>query len=80
MSYTVIMEKGHQKSKRLSYMAKFQQEVVRCAEEKGGNRDAAAVFGFDERNVRLRWKHKQKSGSVRGHGRNSLGPRKDDFL
>jgi len=46
------MEEGCQKSKRLSYMAKFKREVIRCAEEKG-NRKAAAIFGVDENNVRL---------------------------
>jgi hypothetical protein len=43
------MEKGHQKSKRLSYTAKFKREVIQCAEE--GNRKAAAIFGVDESNV-----------------------------
>jgi transposase-like protein len=44
------MEEGCQKSKRLSYTAKFKHEVVRCTEEKG-NRKAAAIFGIDESNV-----------------------------
>ena len=47
LSCTVVMEEGRQKSKRLSYMAKFKHEVIRCAEEKG-NRKAAAIFGVDE--------------------------------
>jgi transposase-like protein len=51
------MEEGCQKSKRLSYTAKFKREVIRCAEEKG-NRKAAAIFGVDESNVRLWRKHK----------------------
>jgi len=51
------MEEGHQKSKRLSYTAKFKREFIRCTEEKG-NRKAAAVFGVDESNVRLWRKHK----------------------
>jgi hypothetical protein len=51
------MEEGRQKSKRLSYMAKFKHEVIWCAEEKG-NRKAAAIFGVDESNVQLWWKHK----------------------
>jgi transposase-like protein len=51
------MEKGCQKSKRLSYTAKFKCEVIQCAEEKG-NCKAAAIFGVDESNVRLWWKHK----------------------
>jgi hypothetical protein len=44
------MEEGHQKSKRLSYTAKFKREVIQCAEEKG-NRKATAFFGVDESNV-----------------------------
>jgi transposase-like protein len=51
------MEEGCQKSKRLSYTAKFKREVIRYAEDKG-NRKAAAVFGVEESNVRLWWKHK----------------------
>ena len=51
------MEEGLQKSKRLSYTAKFKHEVIRCAEDKG-SRKAAAIFRVDESNVRLRWKHK----------------------
>jgi hypothetical protein len=30
----VVMEEGRQKSKMLSYTAKFKREVIRCAEEK----------------------------------------------
>jgi transposase-like protein len=44
------MEEGRQKSKRLSYTAKFKPEVIRCAEEKG-NCKAAAIFGVDESNI-----------------------------
>jgi hypothetical protein len=44
------MEEGHQKSKRLSYMAKLKYEVIRYAEEKG-NRKATAILGVDESNV-----------------------------
>jgi transposase-like protein len=51
------MEEGCQKSKRLTYTAKFKHEFIRCAEEKG-NRKAAVVFGVDENYVRLWWKHK----------------------
>ena len=29
LSCTVVMEEGHQKSKRLSYTAKFKREVIR---------------------------------------------------
>jgi hypothetical protein len=49
-SCTVVMDEGHQKSKRLSHMAKFKREVIQCAEEKG-NCKAAAIFGVDEKNV-----------------------------
>jgi len=51
------MEEGHQKSKRLSYIAKFKREVIWCAEDKG-NSKTAAIFGVDESNVRLWRKHK----------------------
>jgi hypothetical protein len=44
------MEEGRLKSKRLSYMAKFKLEVIRCAEE-NGNRKVAAIFGVDVSNV-----------------------------
>jgi hypothetical protein len=50
------MEEGRQKSKRLSYTAKFKLKVIWWAER--GNRKAAAVFGVDEINIRLWWKHK----------------------
>jgi hypothetical protein len=46
------MEEGRQKSKRLSYTAKFKREVIRCTEEKR-KRKAAAIFGVDECNVQL---------------------------
>jgi hypothetical protein len=52
------MEEGCQKSKRLSYTAKFKREVIWCVDEKG-NRKATAIFGADESNVRL-WR-KQRS-------------------
>jgi transposase-like protein len=51
------MEDGRQKSKRLSYTTKFKDEFIRCAKEKG-NCKAAAIFGVDESNIRLWWKHK----------------------
>jgi accessory colonization factor AcfC len=57
LSCTVVMEDGCQKSKRLSYMAKFKREVIRFKEK--GNRKAAAIFGVDESNVQLWQKHKQ---------------------
>jgi hypothetical protein len=46
------MEEGCQKSKGLSYMAKFRHEVVPSAEKKA-NSKPAAVFGSDESNVQL---------------------------
>jgi hypothetical protein len=39
----LVMEEGCQKSKKLSYTAKFKHEVVQCTKEKG-NCEAAAVF------------------------------------
>jgi hypothetical protein len=57
LSCTVVMEEGCQKSKRLSYTAKFKRVVIRCAEEKG-NHKAAEIFGVDESNVQLWRKHK----------------------
>jgi hypothetical protein len=54
------MEEGRLKSKQLSHTAKFKREVIRCAEE-NGNRKAAAIFGVDESNVRLRGNTKQRS-------------------
>jgi hypothetical protein len=44
------MEEGCQKSKRLSYIAKFKREVIQCAEEKR-NRKAAEILGVDESNI-----------------------------
>jgi hypothetical protein len=73
------MEEGCQKSKRLSYTAKFKREVIRCAEEKG-NRKAVAIFGVNECNVRLWWKHNSTISGVRRHEGNSLDQRKDNFL
>jgi len=52
LSCTLVMERGCQKSKRLSHTAKFKLEVIRCAEDKG-NCKAAAVFGVDDSSVRL---------------------------
>jgi hypothetical protein len=49
LSFTVVVEEGCQKSKRLSYTAKFKREVIWCAEE--GNCKAVAIFGVDESNV-----------------------------
>jgi len=74
------MEEGRQKSKRLSYIAKFKHEVIQCAEKKG-KRKAAAIFGVDESNVRLWRKHKTViSGCEASQRKNSLDPRRDNFL
>jgi hypothetical protein len=51
------MEEGCQKSKRLSYMAKFKRKVIGCAEEKEKSK-AAAIFGVDESNFQLWRKNK----------------------
>ena len=75
LSCTLVMEEGRQKSKRLTYMAKFKREVMQCTEDRG-NRKAAAIFGVDNSNVWL-W---QWSAGVRHHKRNWLDPRKDNFL
>jgi transposase-like protein len=67
------MEEGHLKSKRLSYMAKFKCEVIRCAEE-NGNRKAAAIFGVDESNVRLWRIHKAAFSGCEASRRKFTGP------
>jgi hypothetical protein len=72
------MEEGSQKSKRLSYTAKFKCEVIRCAEQKG-NRKAAAVFGVDESNIRLWWKHKAAISGCEASQRKLTGPKKGQF-
>jgi hypothetical protein len=72
------MEEGCQKSKRLSYTAKFIREVIRCAEEKG-NYKAAAIFGVDESNARLWRKHKTAISGCEISGRIFTGPKKGRF-
>jgi hypothetical protein len=72
------MEEGSQKSKRLSYRAKFKREVIRCAEEKG-NRKAAAIFGVDESNVQLWRKHKAAISGCEASQRKFTGPKKGRF-
>jgi hypothetical protein len=70
------MEEDCQKSKRLSYMAKFKHEVIRSTEEKR-NCKATAISEFMKatfncgRNTRLR------SAGVRRLKGNSLDPRLD---
>ena len=71
------MEEGRQKSKRLSYTAKFKREVIRCAEK--GNRKAAAIFGVNESNVRLWWKHNAAIGGCEVSRRRFSGPKKGRF-
>jgi len=75
---TVVMEVGCQKSKRLSYMAKFKHEVIRCAKEKG-NRKATAIFGVGESNVRLWRKHKTAISGCEASQRNLSGLKKGWF-
>jgi hypothetical protein len=58
------MEEGCQKSKSVSYTAKFKPEFIQCTEEKG-NHKAAAFFGVNESNIRLWWKH--NASGVRHH-------------
>jgi hypothetical protein len=79
MSCTVVTDKGCQKSKRLSYTAKFKREVVRCTEEKGNHR-AASIFGIDGNGSRLWRKLKAVISECGANKRNSLDPREDDFL
>jgi hypothetical protein len=69
------MKEGRQKSKRLSYMAKFKCEVIWCAEEKG-NLKAIANFGVDESNVRLWQKHKTAIGGCEASQREFTGTKK----
>jgi hypothetical protein len=72
------MEEGRQKSKRLSYTAKFKCEVIQCAEEKG-NRKAAEIFGVDESNVRLWQKHNAAISGREVSRRKFAGPKKGRF-
>jgi DUF438 domain-containing protein len=76
--FTLIMEEGNQKSKRLSYMAKFKREVIRCAEEKG-NRKAATIFEVNESNVRLWRKHNAAISGCEASRRKFTAPNKEQF-
>ena len=78
MSCTLVTEEGRQKSKRLSYTAKFKREIIRCAEGKA-NRKAAAVFGVDESNVRLRRKQKAAISGCEASRKKFTGPKKGRF-
>ena len=72
------MEEERQKSKRLSYTAKFNREVIRCAEDKG-NHKAAAIFGVDESNVQLWWKHKAVISGCEASQKKLTGAKKGQF-
>jgi len=72
------MEEGGQKSKRLSNTAKVKRDVIRCAEDKGKGK-AAAVFGFDESNVRLWRKHKAAISGCEASRKKFTGPKKGRF-
>jgi len=78
LSCTVVMEEGRQKSKRLSYSAKFKREVIRCTEEKG-NRKGAVIFGVDESNIRLWRKHKTVISGCEVSRRKFIGTKKERF-
>ena len=78
LSCTVVMEEGRQKSKRLSYAAKFIREVIQCAQEKG-NPKATAIFGVDESNIRLWRKHKTVISGCEASWRKFTGPKKGRF-
>jgi hypothetical protein len=71
------MEEGCQKSKRLSYTAKFKLEVIRCVEK--GNHKAAAIFGVDESNVRMWRKHNAAISGCEASRRKFSGPKKGRF-
>jgi hypothetical protein len=72
------MEEGRQKSKRLSYKAKFKRVVIRCAKDKG-NGKADAVFGVDESNVRIWSKHKAAISGCEATGKKFTGPKEGRF-
>jgi hypothetical protein len=72
------MEERCQKSKRLSYTAKFNREVIRCAEEKG-NHKATAIYGVDESNAHLWQKHKTAISGCEMSQRKFTGPKKREF-
>jgi hypothetical protein len=69
------MEEGCQKSKMLSYTAKFKHKVIGCAEEKG-NCKAAAIFGVNECNIQLWRKHNAAISGCEAPRRKFTGPKK----
>jgi transposase-like protein len=73
------MEEGRQKSKRLSYTAKFKREAIRCAEDKG-NRKAAANFGVEESNIRLWRKHKAAISGCEASQKKFTGTKKGQHV
>jgi hypothetical protein len=77
MACTVVMEEGCQKSKRLSYTAKFKRDVVRCTEI--GNCKAAAIFWTDDSNVQLWWKHKAVISECEVSQQKFTGPKKEQY-
>jgi transposase-like protein len=72
------MEERRQESKRQSYTAKFKREVIRCAGEKG-NRKATAIFGVNESNIQLWWKHNAAISGPEASRRKFTGPKKGLF-
>jgi hypothetical protein len=80
MLHSIVMERRHQKSKRLSVIYdKAETWVVQCAEEKG-NCKTVAIFELMKATFHCGKKTRQRSVSVRHHERSSLDPRKDNFL
>jgi hypothetical protein len=77
LSCTIVLEEAHQKSKRLSYTAKFQREVIQCAEK--GNRKATAIFGVYVSYIQLWQKHKGVISGCEASQRKFTGPRKGRF-
>jgi hypothetical protein len=72
------MAEGRQKSKILSYIAKLKHEVIRCTEEKG-NRKGAVIFGVDESNIRMWWKHMAVISGCEVSRSKFTGPKKGRF-
>jgi hypothetical protein len=72
------MEEGHQKSKTLSYTAKFKCQVVQCKDEKG-NCKATTIFGVDESNVQLWWEYKAVITKCEASQNKLSGTKKDNY-
>jgi hypothetical protein len=77
LSCTVVMEKGCQKPKRLSYTAKLKREVIRYTEK--GSHKAAAIFGVDESNIQLWQKHNAAISGCEASQRKFTRPKKGRF-